>query len=208
MAGVPAQWFMEKKLSKPGIGLGFFDPEAFAEYVRCFNWKTIKRLLRGLSRLPDLRLRDGRSRLRRPAIRSPARCWSSGAQRATPAPSMAMCSRSGGITRPQSPAGPSTAAITSRKKRRTRRSAGCCGISAKARHPHPPSPAGLVPPPAARAGEGAERCEAGEGIAAPFRSCDSALAHPWLRGRRSRFRVRAAGGRARRSARRSSCRRR
>jgi hypothetical protein len=27
---------------KPGIGLGFFDPEAFAEYVRCFNWKTIK----------------------------------------------------------------------------------------------------------------------------------------------------------------------
>ena len=42
MAGVPAQWFMEKKLSKPGIGLGFFDPEAFAEYVRCFNWKTIK----------------------------------------------------------------------------------------------------------------------------------------------------------------------
>jgi haloacetate dehalogenase len=33
---------MERKLSKPGIGLGFFDPEAFAEYVRCFNWKTIK----------------------------------------------------------------------------------------------------------------------------------------------------------------------
>jgi haloacetate dehalogenase len=42
LAGVPAQWYMEKKLSKPGIGLGFFDPEAFAEYVRCFNWKTIK----------------------------------------------------------------------------------------------------------------------------------------------------------------------
>jgi haloacetate dehalogenase len=41
MAGVSAQYFMEKKLSKPGIGLGFFDPEAFAEYVRCFNWKTI-----------------------------------------------------------------------------------------------------------------------------------------------------------------------
>jgi hypothetical protein len=31
-----------KKLSKPGIGLGSFDPEAFAEYVRCFDWKTIK----------------------------------------------------------------------------------------------------------------------------------------------------------------------
>ena len=42
MAGVPAQWFMEKKLSKPGIGLGCFDPEAFAEYVRCFTWKTIR----------------------------------------------------------------------------------------------------------------------------------------------------------------------
>lgn len=42
MAGVPAQWFMEKKLSKPGIGLGFFDQEAFAEYVRCFTWKTIR----------------------------------------------------------------------------------------------------------------------------------------------------------------------
>jgi haloacetate dehalogenase len=42
LAGVRAQWFMEKKLSKPGIGLGFFDPAAFAEYVRCFNWKTIK----------------------------------------------------------------------------------------------------------------------------------------------------------------------
>jgi haloacetate dehalogenase len=33
---------MERKLSKPGIGLRFFDPEAFAEYVRCFNWKTIR----------------------------------------------------------------------------------------------------------------------------------------------------------------------
>ena len=42
MAGVPAEWFMEKKLSKPGIGLGFFDPQAFAEYVRCFTWKTIR----------------------------------------------------------------------------------------------------------------------------------------------------------------------
>jgi haloacetate dehalogenase len=42
LAGIPAQYFMEKKLSKPGIGLGFFDPEAFSEYVRCFNWKTIK----------------------------------------------------------------------------------------------------------------------------------------------------------------------
>src|SRR5262249_1203199 len=42
MAAVPAQWYLEKKVSKPGIGLGFFDAEAFAEYVRCFNWKTIR----------------------------------------------------------------------------------------------------------------------------------------------------------------------
>ena len=41
MAAVPAKWYMEKKLSKPGIGLTCFDPEAFAEYVRCFTWKTI-----------------------------------------------------------------------------------------------------------------------------------------------------------------------
>ncbi len=42
MAGVPAEYFMEKKLSKPGIGLKHFDPRAFQEYVRCFNWKTIR----------------------------------------------------------------------------------------------------------------------------------------------------------------------
>ncbi len=42
MAAVPARWFMEKKLSKPGLGLGFFDPRAFDEYVRCFNEKTIR----------------------------------------------------------------------------------------------------------------------------------------------------------------------
>ncbi len=41
MGAVPPEWFMEKKLSKPGIGLGFFSPEAFAEYVRCFTPKTI-----------------------------------------------------------------------------------------------------------------------------------------------------------------------
>jgi haloacetate dehalogenase len=42
MESVPAQWFMERKLFKPGIGLGFFDPAAFAEYVRCFTPKTIR----------------------------------------------------------------------------------------------------------------------------------------------------------------------
>ncbi len=42
MGAGPARWFMEKKLSKPGLGLGFFDPRAFDEYVRCFNEKTIR----------------------------------------------------------------------------------------------------------------------------------------------------------------------
>jgi haloacetate dehalogenase len=42
MASVPPEWYLQRKLSKPGIGLSFFDPAAFAEYVRCFNWKTIR----------------------------------------------------------------------------------------------------------------------------------------------------------------------
>ena len=42
MGSVPAEWFMTHKLSKPGIGLDFMDPAAFAEYVRCFNEKTIR----------------------------------------------------------------------------------------------------------------------------------------------------------------------
>lgn len=42
MSAVPPEWYMERKLSKPGIGLDFFDRQAFAEYVRCFNWKTIR----------------------------------------------------------------------------------------------------------------------------------------------------------------------
>ena len=65
-AGTTAQYFMEKKLSKPGIGLGFFDPEAFAEYVRCFNWKTIKGSCAQAAR--HLRLRDGHSRFRTAAV--------------------------------------------------------------------------------------------------------------------------------------------
>jgi haloacetate dehalogenase len=42
MAGVPPAYYMEKKLSKPGIGLDFMHPDALAEYVRCFTWKTIR----------------------------------------------------------------------------------------------------------------------------------------------------------------------
>jgi haloacetate dehalogenase len=42
MESVPARWFMERKLGKPGIGLSIFAPEAFDEYVRCFTPKTIR----------------------------------------------------------------------------------------------------------------------------------------------------------------------
>ena len=74
LAAVPAQWYIEKKLSKPGIGLGYFDPEAFAEYVRCFNWKTIK------GSCADYRAaRPATSKwtrpTSRPGVRSPFRCW-------------------------------------------------------------------------------------------------------------------------------------
>jgi haloacetate dehalogenase len=42
LGSVPAAWYLERKLSKPGIGLEPFAPEAFAEYVRCFTPKTIR----------------------------------------------------------------------------------------------------------------------------------------------------------------------
>ncbi len=42
MEAVSPRWYMEHKLSKPGIGLRFFDPAAFEEYVRCFTPKTIR----------------------------------------------------------------------------------------------------------------------------------------------------------------------
>jgi len=42
MAGVSPEYYIEKKISKPGKGLTPFSKEALAEYVRCFNWKTIR----------------------------------------------------------------------------------------------------------------------------------------------------------------------
>lgn len=41
MGGVPAEYYMSKKLSQKGIGLAPFPDEAFSEYVRCFTAKTI-----------------------------------------------------------------------------------------------------------------------------------------------------------------------
>ena len=42
MESVPAAWFMERKIGKPGTGMKIFDPRALAEYVRCFTPKTIR----------------------------------------------------------------------------------------------------------------------------------------------------------------------
>ncbi len=42
MMGADPDWFIEKKLAKTKQGLGFFNPEALAEYKRCFrNPETI-----------------------------------------------------------------------------------------------------------------------------------------------------------------------
>lgn len=42
MESVPARWYMERKIGKPGDGIAIFHPEAFEEYVRCFTPKTIR----------------------------------------------------------------------------------------------------------------------------------------------------------------------
>jgi haloacetate dehalogenase len=42
MESVPAAWYMERKIGKPGVGISIFHPDAFAEYVRCFTPKTIR----------------------------------------------------------------------------------------------------------------------------------------------------------------------
>ena len=41
LSSIPADFYLEKKMSKRGGGLGFCK-ETFNEYVRCFNLKTIK----------------------------------------------------------------------------------------------------------------------------------------------------------------------
>ena len=42
MAGVPAAYYMENKLSKPGIGLGFFHPDALARIRPMLQLETIR----------------------------------------------------------------------------------------------------------------------------------------------------------------------
>jgi haloacetate dehalogenase len=42
MGSVPADWFLRKKLLKLTADLNHIPPEIWAEYVRCFNEKTIR----------------------------------------------------------------------------------------------------------------------------------------------------------------------
>ncbi|WP_426956561.1 alpha/beta fold hydrolase [Muricoccus radiodurans] len=42
MEGVDPEFFMRRKIGKPGVGIGIFDPRAYAEYVRCFTPRTIR----------------------------------------------------------------------------------------------------------------------------------------------------------------------
>ena len=42
LGAIPPAVFMEKKIGRKDVGLSIFDPEALAEYIRCFNAKTIK----------------------------------------------------------------------------------------------------------------------------------------------------------------------
>lgn len=41
MGSVPPEWFLERKLTRPIVGLEPFPPDVFAEFVRCFTPKTI-----------------------------------------------------------------------------------------------------------------------------------------------------------------------
>src|SRR5712692_5155362 len=50
LAGIPAQYFMEKKLSRPGIGLGFFDPAALRRIPPLLHLEDDQGLMRRLPR--------------------------------------------------------------------------------------------------------------------------------------------------------------
>src|SRR6478609_1387608 len=129
LAGIPAQWFMEKKLSKPGIGLGFFDPEAFAEYVRCFNWKTIKGSCADYRACPtcDFEMDKADFEAGRKITVPLLVIW--GARSHTEGVHGDVLAVWQRHTRPMPGAARCLAATTSRRKRRTRPSIISCGIS-------------------------------------------------------------------------------
>ena len=63
MMGADPDWFIEKKLAKTKQGLGFFDPEALAEYKRCFrNPETIHAICEDYRASSRCRSGDGRKR--------------------------------------------------------------------------------------------------------------------------------------------------
>jgi len=82
MMGADPDFYIQKKLAKTKQGLGFFDKDALAEYMRCFrNPATIHAMCE------DYRATFGSistwtRRISPPAARSPARCCCCGAQAA------------------------------------------------------------------------------------------------------------------------------
>ena len=114
MSAVPAEWYMERKLSKPGIGLMPFSKEAFSEYVRCFTEKTIRGSCADYRACAscDFEMDSAETGIRT----SGARCSLSGAQRVTPEPFIVMCSPSGDNLVRMLQAGPSIAVTMSMKK--------------------------------------------------------------------------------------------
>ena len=62
MAGVPAQYFMEKKLSKARHRSRLFRSRGVCRICPLLQLEDDPWVVRGLPRLPDLRLRDGRGR--------------------------------------------------------------------------------------------------------------------------------------------------
>ena len=61
--GADPDWFIEKKLAKTKQGLSFFDPDALAEYKRCFrNPETIHAICEDYRAAAGIDLEHGRRR--------------------------------------------------------------------------------------------------------------------------------------------------
>jgi len=119
IGAVDPRWYMEKKLSKPGIGLAHCEGAAFDEYVRCFTAKTIHGSCEDYRACAttDLEM-DTEDKENGVTCDMPVLVvW---ARRVTPAGYTATYCRSGATGAPTPLAARSSAAITCRKKRRVR----------------------------------------------------------------------------------------
>jgi hypothetical protein len=132
---------------KPGIGLGFFDPEAFAEYVRCFSWENDPRLLRGFRACPtcDFEMDEADRKAGHKVACPLLVLWGAKSHTGTVYGDVL------GVWRDYATevtGGPIDCGHYVPEEARTRRSAGSCGTSAKAeRYLAPPGPASWLLPP-------------------------------------------------------------